>query len=147
MSVSRAHRTIGGSLNRSVKPLPSAKDHGFCCDNDAKYGSRFEHAVNGANIEIIHTPLCSPQANAICERFIGSVRRECLDFVLILSEHHARRIMQAYIAFFNRARPHQGIEQRIPEPSATAPLPDTSPLKVDSWPILGGLHHDYRWVA
>jgi hypothetical protein len=59
------------------------------CDNDAKYGSCFEHAVNGANIEILHTPLCTPQANTICERFIGSVRHECLDFVLILSERPA----------------------------------------------------------
>jgi len=117
------------------------------CDNDAKYGTLFSHAVNGANIEIIHTPLSSPQANAICERFIGSVRRECLDFVLILSERHAQRIIWAYIAFFNHTRPHQGIAQRIPEPSVTAPLPDNSPLQVASWPILGGLHHDYRRVA
>jgi len=54
------------------------------CDNDAKYGLQFTHAAEGAGIEIIHTPYFTPKANAICERFIGSVRRECLDFILIL---------------------------------------------------------------
>jgi transposase InsO family protein len=58
------------------------------CDNDDKYGLRFEQAAKGAGIEIIHTPLYAPKANALCERFIGSVRRECLDFVLILSDRH-----------------------------------------------------------
>jgi putative transposase len=72
------------------------------CDNDDKYGACFEHAVEGAGIEIIHTPPYAPQANAICERFIGSVRRECLDHILILSEKHVRRVIREYCEFFNR---------------------------------------------
>jgi len=117
------------------------------CDNDDKYGAHFEHVVEGVGIEIIHTPFCAPKANAYWERFIGSVRRECLDFVLILSGAHARRLIQAYVTFFNRARPHQGIDQQIPDPPPAAPLPENSRRQVVGLPILGGLHHDYRWAA
>ena len=117
------------------------------CDNDDKYGTHFEQAGEGAGIEIIHAPFCAPKANAYCERFIGGVRRECLDFVLILSDAHARRLIQTYVTFFNQARPHQGIDQQIPEPPLAAPLPEHVRHQVVGLPILGGLHHDYRWVA
>jgi transposase InsO family protein len=117
------------------------------CDNDGKYGPRFEHTADGAGIEIIHTPLCAPKANAICERFIGSVRRECLDFVLILSDKHLRRIIKEYVTFFNHARPHQGIDQQIPESLHVILPPVTGRGNVVAHPILGGLHHDYRWAA
>ena len=117
------------------------------CDNDDKYGLRFEHAAKGAGIEIIHTPLYAPKANAICERFIGSVRRECLDFILILSDRHLRRVMKEYLTFFNRARPHQGINQQIPEARAATLPPVHERRNVVALPVLGGLHHDYRWAA
>jgi transposase InsO family protein len=117
------------------------------CDNDDKYGLHFEHVAEGAGIEIIHAPFGPPKANAHCERFIGSVRRECLDFVVILSDAHARRLIQAYVTFFNQARPHQGIDQQIPEPPFMDSLPETDHRRVVGVPILGGLHHDYRWVA
>ncbi len=96
--------------------------------------------------EIVHTPYYSPQANAICERFIGSVRRECLDFVLILSAAHGRKIIREYISFFNQARPHQGIDQQIPVPPTTQLAIDHT-CQVVGLPVLNGLHHDYRRVA
>jgi putative transposase len=111
-----------------------------------KYGLRFEQAAKGAGIEIIHTPLYAPKANALCERFIGSVRCECLDFILILSDRHLRREIKEYITFFNRARPHQGINQQIPEARDTT-LPSAHERRnVVALPVLGGLHHDYRWA-
>jgi len=110
------------------------------CDHDDKYGARFEHAVEGAGIELIHMPPYAPKANALCERFFGSVRRECLDHILILSEKHIRRVIHEYCEFFNQARPHQGID-RIPDPPATdrnaAVQADRPVIAV---PILGGLH-------
>ncbi|MHB8629108.1 MAG: integrase core domain-containing protein, partial [Aggregatilineales bacterium] len=106
------------------------------CDNDAKYGPRFEHAVKGAAIELVHTPCYTPKANTICERFIGSVRRECLDFVLILSQAHGRKIIREYVTFFNQARPHQRIEQQIPVPSGEPPLTHHAGCKVVGVPIL-----------
>ena len=117
------------------------------CDNDDKYGSRFEHAVEGAGIELIHTPPYAPKANALCERFIGSVRRECLDHILILSEKHIRRVIHEYCEFFNRARPHQGIDQQLPVPSDVFLPPIHERRNVVALPILSGLHHDYRWAA
>ncbi len=60
-------------------------------------------------------PYHAPRANAICERFLGSVRRECLDHLLILHEKQLQRVLNAYVAYFNQARPHQGIRHQIPE--------------------------------
>jgi len=117
------------------------------CDNDDKYGERFEHAVEGAGVELIHTPPYAPKANARCERFIGSVRRECLDHILILSEKHVRRVIHEYCDFFNRARPHQGIDQQIPIPSSRTDLSKHARRKVIGVPVLNGLHHDYQWAA
>ena len=74
----------------------------------------FARVASGTGIEVLRTPYGAPKANAICERFLGSVRRECLDYFLILSERHLHRVMKEYQGYFNHARPHQGIEQRIP---------------------------------
>jgi len=117
------------------------------CDNDGKYGDQFERVAEGTGIDVIHTPVEAPKANAICERFIGSVRRELLDHILILSERHLRRKVKEYVRYFNYARPHQGINGQIPIPSSSPP-PVTPPLsQLRRIPILGGLHHDYQWAA
>ena len=117
------------------------------CDNDGKFGVQFERLTEGSGIELIHTPVRAPKANAICERFIGSVRRELLDHTLILSDRHLRRKVKAYVAYFNRARPHQGLDGQIPIPSGLPPAiaPPVSCLR--PVPVLGGLHHDYQWAA
>jgi putative transposase len=114
-------------------------------DNDDKFGPHFS-LVTG-NVDVLKTPVRAPKANAICERFIGSVRRECLDHVIILSERHLRRLVREYADYFNHVRPHQGID-RIPDP------PDTdrndasqTDQRVIAVPVLGGLHHDYRRAA
>ncbi len=82
--------------------------------------------------------------NAIAERFVGSVRREMLDHVIVLGERHLGRLMGEYKNYFNGARPHQGIGQKIP--AGTPPSFDTTkPIVAKS--VLGGLHHDYRRAA
>ena len=114
-------------------------------DNDKKFGAHFACVTD--NIDILKTPVRAPKANAVCERFIGSVRRECLDHVIILNERHLHRLVREYVAYFNHARPHQGID-RIPDPPAAdhtrMPRADQRVIAV---PVLGGLHHDYRRVA
>ncbi len=82
-------------------------------DNDAKYGPYFDAIAAGSGIEVLRTPIQAPRANATCERLLGSVRRECLDHILIVSEAHLRRILTEYVTYFNRSRPHQGIDQRV----------------------------------
>jgi putative transposase len=69
---------------------------------------------------------------------------ECLDYMLILSERHLRRIVTEYVTYFNQARPHQGIDQRIP---CGSPRPDHPEGEIVGKPVLGGLHHDYRRKA
>lgn len=114
-------------------------------DNDDKFGAQFKRVAAG--IKILKTPVHAPKANAICERFLGSVRRECLAHFLMLSERHLRRIVTAYVTYFNQSRPHQGIEQQIPEYIGQA-VPVASPgQSVVSVPVLGGLHHTYSRVA
>ena len=95
---------------------------------------------------MLRTPYGAPKANAICERFLDSVRRECLDYFLILSERHLHRVMKQYQVYFKHARPHRGIRQSIPcQPELRdGPVPGG---KVVSRPVLGGPHLDYYWQA
>ncbi len=89
----------------------------------------------------------APNLNPICERFLGSVRRECLDHVLLLSERQLRRVLREYVeTYFNSARPHQGLSQRIPA-AATSRLVSGVGSKVVALPLLGGLHHDCQLTA
>jgi len=110
-------------------------------DNDTKFGDAFDRVAEGSDIDVLITPYQAPKANAICERFLRGVRRECLDFFLILNERHLRKIMKQCQAYFNEARPHQGLNQRIPRPS-TQPQLNTG--TIIARPLLRGLHHDYR---
>ncbi len=78
-------------------------------DRDSKYGDAFARAAKASGIEILKTPDRAPKANAICERFLGSVLRECLAHILILGESHLYRVVKVYVDFSKQARPHQGI--------------------------------------
>ncbi len=123
-------------------------------DNDSTYGPAFSRVAAASGIEELRTAYRAPKENAICERFLGSVRRACLDHLLVLSEPHLvlsephlRRILQAYVRYFNDDRPHQGLQQRMPMASEgmASTLADTG--LVHAVPVLGGLHHSYRRAA
>lgn len=90
-------------------------------------------------VEIIRTPYRAPRANAFAERWIRSVRGECVDRLLIVGERHLGRVMKEYIAYYNKARPHQGIEQRCPVPMDSGVR--EGPVKCRD--VLGGIVHDY----
>jgi len=113
-------------------------------DSDRKYGPAFARVAAATGIRDLRTNYRSPTQNGICERCLGSVRRECLDHVLVLSEAHLKRVLKEYILYFNHDRPHQGSEQRVPEP------PEEESCRagpIEAQPVLGGLHHTYRRVA
>ena len=116
-------------------------------DRDSKFGSCFAHVATTSSIKILKTPYHTKRPNAICERFLGSVRRECLDHLFILQEKQLDRVLHAYVEYFNRARPHQGINQQIPERYGRPVPPVRDDGKILSFPALGGLHHDYRRSA
>jgi putative transposase len=116
-------------------------------DNDGKYGQRFAAVAGGTGIEVVRIPPRSPDLNPICERFLGSVRRECLDHVVSVNEAHLRRVLEEYVnRYFNKARPHQGLGQQIPGTDGVGP-PGTARGQVVALPVLGGLHYDYRRAA
>jgi len=80
-------------------------------DNDRKFGASFSPVAFGTGIDVLRTPYRAPKANAICERLLSSLQRECLDHFVILSERHLYRIVKEYTGYFNYSRPHQGIDQ------------------------------------
>jgi transposase InsO family protein len=115
-------------------------------DRDDKFGAAFDRAASGAGVRVLRTAIQAPLMNSVCERFLGSVRRECLDHVIILSEMHLRCVLSEYAtSYFNTARPHQGIGQQTPVraegPAVRIPAP------IFAIPVLGWLHHHYRRVT
>ena len=111
-------------------------------DRDKKYAMHFSAVAMSSGIKELKTPFRTPQANGYCERFMGSLRRECMDHILIHDDRHLRRVVTEYTAYFNQERPHQGIEQRIPDwYDQTRSKPTRG--QVTSKAILGGLHHSY----
>lgn len=116
-------------------------------DNDKKFGPKFAQVAITSEIRVLRTPYRTPQANAVCERFLGSMRRECLDHFLIFHEKQLQKLLKSYVVYFNQARPHQGIQQQIPVPPVpSAPLHDSS-NRMLSIRVLGGLHHYYQRAA
>jgi putative transposase len=114
-------------------------------DNDGKFGAAFARVAATSSIEMMRTRYRAPWANAACERSLGSVRRECLDHLLVLGERHLARVLREDDASFNRARPHQGLGQALPEPSPGAMTSRAGPIH--AVPVLGGLHHTYQRAA
>ena len=95
-------------------------------------------------MRLLKTPARAPRANGVCERFLGSVRRECLDHVLVLGEQHLHEVLVEYCGYFNEARPHQGVAQRVPDGSLPS-LKGEGPVVATAF--LNGLHHSYRRAA
>lgn len=114
-------------------------------DNDNKFGAEFDRVAKGAGIRVVKTAIRAPLMNATCERILGSVRRECLDHLIILGEAHLRSVLREYVAHFNGGRPHQGIAQRVPSPGPDDVCGSTATIVAT--PVLGGLHHEYRRAA
>jgi putative transposase len=131
---------------REATPYGQAPKY-LICDHDSKFGSSFRRVATTSGIKLLKTPVHAPRANAICERFLRSVRQECLDHLLILQEKQLQRVLNTYVGYFNQARPHQGIGQHIPEQRRSVPSARDASNKVIALPVLGGLHHDYRWAA
>ena len=85
-------------------------------DRDAKHSGPFDEVLCGEGLRIIRTPIRSPKANAFAERFVGTVRRECLDHLLIIGERHLHRVLRQYLTHYNHERPHRGLALETPAP-------------------------------
>jgi transposase InsO family protein len=120
-------------------------------DRDSIFSKEVDQSVRHMGLHVIKTPVRMPVANAICERVIGTMRRECLDFIIPLNERHLYGILKEWATHYNEGRPHMSLGPGLPQPSSLLPislqhnwhrLPTA--LRVGARPILGGLHHDYR---
>jgi transposase InsO family protein len=141
------HPTDAGVAQQLREATPYGQAPRFLIrDNDRKFGPEFTSVAKASGIEVLRIPYRAPRANAVCERFIGSVRRECLDHLFILSDRQLYRVIKEYVEFFNAARPHQGIGQQIPERLGIREEAKREG-RIISFPILNGLHHDYRRAA
>jgi putative transposase len=109
-------------------------------DRDQVYGEQFRHRVKGMRIDEVLTAPHSPWQNPFAERLIGSIRRECLNHVLVLGERHLRRILTHYFAYYHQARTHLALDKDAPDPRPIEP-PATG--KIVQRPEVGGLHHRY----
>ena len=114
-------------------------------DRDSKFTAAFDAVFAGADIRIIRSPVRAPRANAIAERFIGTLRRECLDYLLITGPRHLEVVLREYVQHYNTHRPHRSLHQNPPA-SGTPPHSGTAirPTRRDR---LGGLIHEYVQVA
>ncbi len=110
-------------------------------DRDASYGQTFRYRVQAMAIEEVVTAPRSPWQNAYVERIIGSIRRECLDHVIVFDERHLRRVLSTYFEYHHRSRTHLSLGKDCPEPR---PIQPPSAGTVIAFPKVGGLHHRYE---
>jgi transposase InsO family protein len=118
-------------------------------DRDTKFTESFDRVFTSAGMEILRTPPRAPRANAICERWVGSARRECTDRLLTLGEAHLRAVLTAYVRHYNGHRPHWARDQRPPDTDslAVSRIGDVTDHHVRRTPILGGLINEYHRAA
>jgi transposase InsO family protein len=117
--------------------------HFLIHDRDTKFSEAFDTVFRGQGVHIILTPFRAPNANAVAERFVRTVRQECLDKLLILNQAHLRRVLAEYQTYYNQARPHQALAQRTPLP----PMEATEQGPVCCRAVLGGILRDYYRAA
>jgi hypothetical protein len=115
-------------------------------DRDRCYGTDFIARASRIGIHTILTPVHAPNANAVAERVIGTLRRECLDHLIVLNERHLLHVLHEYTVHYNAKRPHRTLVLDSPEGREPQPKPGATATVV-SRPVLGGLHHEYEWAA
>lgn len=111
----------------------------FLHDNDKKFTDGFNTVFRSEGIEIVPLPHRAPNADAFAERWVRSVRKECLDQSLIWNEAHLRRVLKEYVTYYNTRRPHQGLGQDMPEGLGSVSLEG----EIRRRDVLGGIIHDY----
>jgi len=145
-----AHPTAAWTLQqlREVVGLEERYEY-LIHDRDSVFAKHLDESIGRLGLKVLKSPPRSPMANAICERVIGTIRRECLDWLIPLSEAQLRTTLRSWVQHYNRGRPHMGLGPGIPDPPIIPIARPTSrhrrgePYVVRADPILGGLHHEY----
>ena len=147
-----AHPTAHRTLQQLREAIPADHAYRFLLhDQDRIFSAQLDRSICHLGLTILKTPPQSPQANALCERLIGTFRWECSDFMVPLSEHHVRHFLKQWVPHYNVGRPHMALGPSIPQPPASLPVPRQAhrhrlppPVRVVAQAIPGRLHHEYR---
>jgi putative transposase len=147
------HPTATWTAQQLRETFPwSAEPFGFLLhDRDSIFSMQVDDTARGLGLRVLKSPVRAPKANARCERLIGTIRRECLDWLIPFNERHLRTILREWVEHYNKGRPHMSLGPGFPEPTEglpAEPQPHQHHLPagaaVVATPILGGLHHEYR---
>jgi transposase InsO family protein len=147
-----AHPTASWTLQQLREAIPADHTYRFLLhDRDSIFSQQLDQGIRHLGLRVLKTPVRTPQANALCERLIGTLRRECLDYLIPLSAHHVGHVLTQWVRHYNEGRPHMALGPGIPQPRAALPAPLQEQrhrwpthCHVVARPILGGLHHEYR---
>jgi transposase InsO family protein len=147
-----AHPTAHWTLQQLREAIPADHAYRFLLhDHDRIFSQALDQRGRHLGLKILKTPPRSPQVSALCERLLGTLRRECLDVLTPLTETHLRRILREWVPHYNTSRPHMSLGPGIPQPPGSLPVPRQAHrhrfpehLSVVSHQILDGLHHAYR---
>ena len=144
-----SHPTADCTLLQFRKVVSGEKQYRFLIhDRDNSYSPPLDSALAAMGLRILKTPSRAPQANAYCKRLVDSVRRQCLDFSIPLSEKHLRRTRKLWVEHYNKDRPHSSLGPGIPDPARDLPQAASSYCVPKGYcviakPVLNGLHHEY----
>ena len=145
-----AHPTRAWTTQQARNLLTDLGEPAICFrflirDRDRKFTAAFDDVFAGNGTRVIRTPVRSPRANSFAERFVGTLRRECLDHVLILGEQHLRNVLAEYARHYNGHRPHQSLQQEPPQRQPGNAISVTA--RIERRQILSGLIREYRRAA
>jgi transposase InsO family protein len=147
-----AHPSAAWTLQQLREVVGFDRAHRYLIhDRDSIFARSLDESIRNLGLTVLKSPPHSPKANAICERVIGTIRRECLDWLIPLSESHLRSILREWAGHYNHARPHMALGPGVPDPPSQLVPSDTrltrhrigERLRVRARSVLGGLHHEY----
>jgi transposase InsO family protein len=147
-----AHPTAEWTIQQLREALPADHAYRFLIhDRDTIFSKAVDQSVSHTGLHVIKTPVRTPVANAICERVLGTMHRECPDFMIPLNENHLDGILKEWVNHYNEGRPHMSLGPGIPKAIRTLPIPQqthrhriAAGQHVVACSVVGGLHHDYR---
>jgi putative transposase len=144
------HPTAAWTLQQFRETLSGDHSYRFVIhDRDSIFSGELDEGVTAMGVRVIRTPVRAPKANAVCERFGGTLRRECLDFLIPVHELHLKRILSEWIMHYNHRRPHMSLGPAIPAPLHPSPPQNGNRYLIPAdhiiqkTAVLGGLHHEY----
>ena len=150
------HPSASWTLQQLREVVGDADNHKYLIhDRDAIFAKHLDDSIKALGLEVLQSPFASPKANSICERVIGTIRRECLDWMIPMSEAHLRSILREWVTHYNGGRPHSALGPGVPDPPRDSEQVPKSASRhglaagvlVLAKSVLGGLHHEYSVAA